>query len=84
MESGHRVVGSRYRGLLLDRLGLGAAVELDDALAFGVFDDIGEYGGANAPVDLAGEQIGKSLAVKDVVSEHERDRIAAHELAADD
>ena len=76
----------RLRGLRLlfeaDRAPVG--VELDDAVALGIAHLVAEHGRAVFLRGGALQRFGKAGTVKDVVSERQRDRIAADELAADD
>ena len=84
IEPGRRPVRLRRLGLFLDRNRALLLVELDDAVALGIVDPIGEDGGAAR--ELAGllQDLAETMAEEEIVAEHERRRLPAQEIAADD
>ena len=85
IKARHRPVRLGRGGLFLDRAGgAGGGVELDHAITLGIVDRISEDGRAIVLRGGLANDFAQPGAVKDVVAEHERDRIAADEFAADD
>ena len=70
-------------GLLLDRDGDAARVEVDDAVTLGIDHVIGEDGGALAPFDRRPHQFGQAVPVEDVVPEDQARRLVADEIGPD-
>ena len=60
------------------------AVELDDAILLGRVDDVAEDRRAVLARRGLRQHFRQAVAVEDVVAEHQRDRIVADEIAADD
>ena len=74
-------------GLLLDGHGVELLVELHHAEALGVVHVVAEHGGAALALGAldGGAQVApQAVAVEDVVAQHQRAAVAAHELLADD
>jgi hypothetical protein len=73
VETGHRVGRARLRGLLLDADRAAGVVELDDSVALGIADAVGEHG---RPARLARgplQRLHEVVPVEDVVAEGEGD-----------
>ena len=85
VQAGDGVAGLGLGGLLLDGDGTAQRIELHDAEALGVVDVVAEDRGAARLRVLDGllEMARQAVAVEDVVSEHERARLAGDELLAD-
>src|SRR5436190_16041587 len=75
---------ARAARLFLDRDGLAAGVELDDAIGLRIAYLISKDGGALARPRGPLQQTRQTAAIKDVVAEHQRRRPVADEVAADD
>ena len=86
VEAGDGVGALGLGRLLLDGDGPAPLVELDHAEALGVVDVIAEDRGAPLPRvrDGAAQVTAESVAVEDVVAEHERARVARDEPLSDD
>ena len=80
---GHDVVALGVRGLLLDGEHAAGVVELDDAVARGVTDLVGEDQRA-LDVDVFGQVRAEARAVEQVVAEDERALVAVEEPLAQD
>lgn len=85
VEAGDGVGALGLRGLLLDGHGPPLPVELNDAEALGVVHVVAEDRGAArlGVLDGARQVARQSVAVEDVVTEHEGARLAGDELLAD-
>lgn len=85
VQAGDRVGALGLSGLLLDGDGPPLRIELHDAEALGVVDMIAEDRGPTGLGVLHGTRqvAGQAVAVKDVVAEHERARLAGDEVLAD-
>lgn len=85
VQAGDRVGALGLGGLLLDGDGPPLAVELHDAEALGVVHMVAEDRGAArlCVLDGARQVARKSVAVEDVVAEHQGARLAGDELLAD-
>ena len=85
VQAGDGVAGLGLLGLLLDGDGPPLAVELNDAEALGVVHVVAEDRGAArlGVLDGARQVARKSVAVEDVVAEHQGARLAGDELLAD-
>src|SRR5438093_10567562 len=83
VESRHRPRRARPRRLLLDRHRPARAVELDHAVALGVPHPVGEDGAALGALAGDAQRLRQAVAVEEVVAQHERDRRAPDERAAD-
>ena len=85
VQAGDGVGALGALGLLLDGDGPALAVELNDAEALGVVHMVAEDRGAArlGVLDGARQVARQSVAVEDVVAEHEGARLAADELLAD-
>ena len=83
VQAGHRVMRLRLRRLLLDGHGLPVLVELDHAIPFRIVDIIAEHARALAGLglrDRATQSRAQTVAVEDVVAQHQRARLARDEL----
>ena len=85
VQAGDGVGALGALGLLLDGDGPALAVELHDAEALGVVHVVAEDRGAARLRVLDGllQVAAEAVAVEDVVAEHQRARLAGHELLAD-
>ena len=85
VQSGDGVGALGLGGLLLDGDGTALAVELHDAEALGIVDVVAEDRGPTGlcVLDGARQVARKTVAVEDVVAEHERARLAGDEVLAD-
>ena len=83
VKSGHGIPRFWLRRFFLDGQRLAVLVELDDTIAFRVFDRIGEDG--SALLTAAGLlQVGsKIMAIEDVVTQHQRAPITTDKIGAD-
>ncbi len=84
IQPSDRVAGFRLGRFLLDRERATVAVEFHHAVAFGVIHRISKHRRASPPIGSAREQLGQAVTVEDVITQHQRHRIAADELAAHD
>ena len=85
IEAGDRPVRFRLLRLLLDRQRrAGLSVEADYAVAFRIFDVIGENGSALCACGGRVAQFGKALTEIDIVAKDHCDIVLSDELAADD
>lgn len=83
VQAGHRVMRLRMGRLLLDGHGLLTLVELDHAVTLRIVDIIAEHARALAGLglrDRATQSRTQTIAVEDVVSQHQRARLARDEL----
>ena len=80
----YRVPRLRLRGLLLDADCTSVRVEFDYTVALRVLDRIGEYRSSALALCRAPQQIRELVPVKDVVAQHQRDRILTDEIAPDE
>lgn len=84
VEARHCVVRARLLGLLFEAEDVALFVELDDAVALGVFDVIAKHRRALAPLGHLLQRIREAVAVEEIVAEDERDRVFADEVGADE
>lgn len=87
VQAGHGVGALGVLRLLLDRDGVVVPVELHDAEALRVVDVVAEHGGAPVGLGLldgAAQVARQPVAEEDVVAQHERARVPADEVLADD
>ena len=85
IQAGHRVMRLRMGRLLLDRHGLPILIELNHAIPFRIVDIIAEHARAPAGLglrDRATQRRAQAIAVEDVVTQHQRARLARDELLA--
>src|SRR5581483_9435957 len=82
IQTGHGVVGFRLLGLFLDIEGVPLLVELNHAVALGVTDTIGKNSRALLLLCGGSQLLRESMAVENVIAQHQRDTIAAHEPLA--
>ena len=85
IQAGHRVMRLRMGRLLLDRHGLPILIELDHAIPLRIVDIIAEH--ARTPTglglrDRATQSRAQTIAVEDVVTQHQRARLARNEFLA--
>ena len=84
VETGDGEVRLRVSRLLLDGDRLPRDVHLDDAVAFGIRHDVAEHAGAGTASDRVGEQLGHTVAIEDVVAQHQGHAVVTDEVPPDD
>ena len=84
VEPRHRVGRARRFGLLLEADGAPRGVELHDAVALWVADQVPEHRRARFPFGRAPQDLGQAVAEEDVVAERQRHVVAAHEVPPED
>src|SRR5512144_352746 len=84
IETGHRPMRPRVLGLFLDADRPAPAIELDDAVALGLADPVGENRSTAAARGGLSKDLCDAMAEKDVVAEHQAAGLPTHEMAPDD
>src|SRR5205814_941264 len=84
IETHDGVARARALRLLLDSRCFSFCIECNDAIALGILDRIGKYSRAALPLRRLLEEIHESVAVEQVVAQHQRHGIAADEFSPDD
>ena len=79
VDAGDGVAGFGFGGFLFKRDGFAVGVELDDAVALGIEDGVGEDGGARGVGGGVAEGFGEVVAVEDVIAEDEAAVLAGEE-----
>ena len=83
VQAGHRIVAGRVLRLLNDGDGLLVLIEFDHAVSLRIVDVVAEHCGTMFHRGGLAQCPAQTVAVEDVVAEHQRARLAGDELLAD-
>ncbi|MCY1554932.1 hypothetical protein D9M68_915460 [compost metagenome] len=84
IQASHCIMGLGLEWFFLDGNGTLISIELNNAKTLRILDVVTEHGGTLADAGGIPQQRTKALAVEDVVTQHQADRIASNELLSND